>query len=94
MEPKKIKKLTLHKETIANLSDTEMKRQKGGWDNMSIFALTCVQSALLMGNCSCVTGCADCLLDSYAECWDKKSLLSWCECYTQEDWSCEGNCVK
>lgn len=53
MKPKKIKKLTLKKETITNLTDAEMADQKGGatWD------LGCLWSAVAMGACSAVGGC-------------------------------------
>ena len=66
MEPKKVKKFTLNKETIANLTNAEMSHQKGGsWffgcDTAVFDQITCVWSGVVMGACSAVTGCQDCL---------------------------------
>ena len=63
MEPKKIKKLTLNKETIANLTNAEMAHQKGGsWFFGCDTALDagCLWSMIMMGGCSAATGCPDC----------------------------------
>ena len=63
MEPKKVKKLTLSKETIANLTNVEMSHQKGGsWFFCdSGLQLDCIWSAVAMGGCSAATGCEACL---------------------------------
>ena len=69
MEPKKIKKLTLSKETIVNLTNPEMGHHKGGASPFFFcdtgLQLTCMLSAAAMGACSCVTGCRECF-PSYA----------------------------
>ena len=92
MEPKKIKKLTLNKETIANLTNLEMGHHKGG----SIFFCDtglqwdCVWSLVVMGACSAGTGCVDCLTGVY--CFETKQN-SIDKCPTVDYWTCGGNCA-
>ncbi|GHU89113.1 hypothetical protein FACS1894155_05360 [Bacteroidia bacterium] len=48
------KKLTLKKETITNLSESEQSFIRGGGDTWN---LACLGSAIMMGACSAVGGC-------------------------------------
>ena len=78
MEEKKVKKLVIKKETIANLSKGEMAHQKGG---DSWWGASCVGSALLLGACSCATGCDDCLiLTNGLNCQAMTPYYSWQIC--------------
>ena len=94
MEPKKIKKLTLQKEIIANLTNDEMAHQKGGswfFCDESGLNLDCIWSAVAMGACSAATGCDSCL---QTHCGSICNAISVRECPTVDYWTCgQNNCA-